>query len=380
MTMKKKKTHQPQHPSRSQFNAKTTISKQPIPAETPGASSIKVGSKPDAKIQFVLKKPSDIVKAQAVPSKWIVDGLLRQNRKRVALICGAPHAGKSTLARQLALSVAHGDPFLNRDTVKTKVLYWLSEETDEDIKEDFEKSGMRPDDDDNLVFLTPGSDTSSNYLKELDEVLTNDHEIGLVIIETLDAFLKLDDLGDNSVARRSFERFDKDVLDKHCDRCAFVVLHHFKKSDDQKSNSLSQILGATVIAGSTDAKIYLRQVSDNDTRHYIRIQIRKGLELEATYLNFDETTETSVLGTTLAEEKRESKTTFDVHKATTLRSDIVSAVMSNPGQSRRAVARIVGGKTINTLATINALITEGKITAAGDNELYVPDRSGGSCQ
>ncbi len=49
------------------------------------------------------------------PEDWVVADLLRTGRKRPALLCGLPEAGKSTLAHQLALAVANGVPFLDRD-------------------------------------------------------------------------------------------------------------------------------------------------------------------------------------------------------------------------------------------------------------------------
>jgi hypothetical protein len=96
------------------------------------------------------------------------DNLLR-NRKQVSLLCGSPHPGKSTIARQLAIAVAHGQPFLGRETVQGKVLYWQSEETLEDAKEDFTRSRMLPTDDARLVIMHPESD--DKHLTDLAKVL-----------------------------------------------------------------------------------------------------------------------------------------------------------------------------------------------------------------
>src|SRR5437764_1295624 len=122
---------------------------------------------------------------------WIVDNLLRTNRKRISLLCGSPHAGKSTLARQLTVAVVHGEPFLGRATLKSKVAFWQSEESEDDAREDFIKSGMTLDEP-NFVLLH--ADSAENNLRALNECLTNDPDIRLVIIETLDDFLQMDDL------------------------------------------------------------------------------------------------------------------------------------------------------------------------------------------
>ena len=94
---------------------------------------------------------------------------------------------------------------------------------------------------------------------------------------------------------------------KHKERVCFLALHHFKKSDEQRGSSLTKILGATVIAGKTDCKIYLRQVGEGDGRRIVSAQTRKGVRIEPTYLDFDDATQTSTLGQTLADERADAK-------------------------------------------------------------------------
>src|SRR5438445_8748089 len=102
--------------------------------------------------------PLDLKQSASSPdhSVWIVEKLLRTNRQRISLLCGSPHAGKSTIARQLAIAVAQGKPFLGRSTMQCKVAYWQSEETEEDTKQDFEKSGMQLTDSIVILHPTPG--------------------------------------------------------------------------------------------------------------------------------------------------------------------------------------------------------------------------------
>jgi len=70
--------------------------------------------------------------------------------------------------------------------------------------------------DDPIVILHPSP--GDNHLQELDKVLSEDSDIRVVIIETLDDFLQMDDLSDNHAARCAFERFDKQVVSKHKER------------------------------------------------------------------------------------------------------------------------------------------------------------------
>jgi hypothetical protein len=287
---------------------------------------------------------------------WIVEQLLRTNRQRISLLCGSPHAGKSTIARQLAISVAQGKPFLGRSTMQCKVAYWQSEETEEDTKQDFEKSGMQLTD--SIVILHPAP--GENNLKELDKVLSDDAEIRLVIIETLDDFLQMDDLSDNPSARRAFERFDTDVVSKHRERVCFLVLHHFKKSDEQRGSNLTKILGATVIAGKTDAKIFMRSM-EGDGRRIVSAQIRKGMPIEATYLTFDEATQSSTLGQTLADERADSKRMSLSLTTAELRRRCIDTVAQNTGLTKQEARDKIGGKTATATAMLHTLIEEGVI-------------------
>lgn len=303
--------------------------------------------------------PTDLQQAAASPdqSVWVIANLLRTNRQRISLFCGSPHAGKSTNARQLAVAVAQGKPFLGRPTVKSKVAYWQSEETTEDAAYDFEKSGLKEGDD--IIILHP--EPNDNHLAELDRCLSEDPEIRLVIIETLDDFLQMDDLSDNPSARRAFERFDREVISKHRERVSFLALHHFKKSDEQRGLSLTKILGATVIAGKTDCKIYLRQVSDTDPRRIVSAQTRKGVPIEPTYLEFDEGTQTSTLGQTLADERADAKKLNLSLTQAELRSRCLEIVAKFPGLSQRAVCDKVGGKTKTVNDMLKQLVAEGAI-------------------
>jgi energy-coupling factor transporter ATP-binding protein EcfA2 len=289
---------------------------------------------------------------------WVVDNTLRTNRKRISLLCGSPHAGKSTLARQLAVAVVHGELFLGRATFKSKVVYWQSEETEEDAREDFHKSGMSFDDTDFCLLHAEGAE---NNLTALNECLNDDPDIRLVIIETLDDFLQVDDLNKNNEVRKVFEKFYDEVIKAHTHRCVFVALHHFKKSDEQHGTSMTRILGATVIAGHTDAKMFMRGCGDNDPRRVISIQTRKGIPIEPTYLTFDVATQTSMLGTTVAEDRTEKKRAVVSMNAAELRQKCIAVVAENPLISKTKACELVGGHRDAAFGMFDTLITEGAI-------------------
>jgi len=306
--------------------------------------------------------PQDLLDLPHEPSQWIVDGLLRTNRKRVSLLLGSPEAGKSTLARQLTVAVARGQNFLGRQTHQGRVLYWQSEEDIADAKEDFADAGMRPDD----PVLILHSHDNEDHCVELNKALVQYPDTRLVVIETLDDFLKTQDISDNNEGREAFARFDTEVISKHRSHCAFLVLHWLKKSDTQSSQrglNLHKILGGTVIAGKTDAKIYMRQASDEDQRRIIQISVRKGLPLEPTYLIFDPETNSSELGATVASEKSDvAKAKKDLAEID-IDTRINSVLHANPGRSKWDIVKLVGGNATAIGERIDIRISEGDIVA-----------------
>ena len=53
--------------------------------------------------------------------RWLAEGMLPAGG--ISALAAKPKTGKSTLARQLAVCVARGEPFLGRETTKSPVIY-----------------------------------------------------------------------------------------------------------------------------------------------------------------------------------------------------------------------------------------------------------------
>jgi hypothetical protein len=302
--------------------------------------------------------PQDLQALPEAPASWVVQDLLRTNRKRVSLIAGSPEAGKSTIARQLSIAVSQGIAFLGRATKQGKVIYWQSEEDPQDTKEDFFRTGMAANDPVIIVHPEAGDDNCA----ELCKILDANPDTRLVIIETLDDFLKVEDIKENTAGREAFERFDAEVVSKHCWHCAFIVLHWFKKSDRQKTANIHKILGGTIIAGKTDAKVYLTQVSDSDPRRIIQVAVRKGVPIEPTYLLFEPENQTSQLGTKVADERLQHKDVKDALAEIELDSRISALLHQNPGKPKAEIKKLVGGNGERVGKRLNERITAGDIS------------------
>jgi len=170
-------------------------------------------------------------------------------------------------------------------------------------------------------------------------------DVRLVVIETLDDLLRIPDLNKNTAAREAFDKFDNIVMSEFSNRCAFLALHHLKKRECDREGNM--IMGATVISGRTDAVWYVRRKSDDDEQRIFHADVRSGLQIPKTLLNFKKETETSTLGMTLAEEKKlgvgktaeRVKTAiveyFATHPNTTFKQDCLPSMDGNNDLKRR---------------------------------------------
>jgi hypothetical protein len=298
---------------------------------------------------------------------YIIDGLLRTRRGRPSILGGFDHVGKSTLAQQMAKSVAKGEPFLDRATVQGRVLYFQTEESVEDAKADFLNN--MPADNQNIVVLH--SENPKANFEELKEKLEKYPDTVLVIIETLMDFFGIRDVKDNDECRLLLQKFCDEICKKYPNAC-FLFLHWMRKTDaTEMSKGLMRhrLLGGTAIPAKLDTLIYMHQVSDTDSRRLILAETRKGKNIEATYLRYDPSTQHSELANTVADEKAADKIKISTNARLAKESECISYVCNNQGKPETTAAKGIGGKYTNTLAMLGDLVSRGKLirVPAGEN-------------
>ena len=284
------------------------------------------------------------------PEDWVVADLLRTGRKRPALLCGLPEAGKSTLAHQLALAVANGVAFLDRATVKGHVLFWKNEESASDVREDLVRAGLV--DAGKLTMILP--EPKDNNIQVLTQGLT-EHGSRLCIVETLADFMPDAELEKSKEMRDALSRFSNDIM-AYFPNTAFLLLAHFNKSTSKDGLALTRINGSTFIPAGTDAKIYLEQVSDTDHRRVLHATVRKGQRIEPTYLEFDEKTLTSTLGVRVKDEVQDKRENAKLQKLTEIDARIRQVLTETPGIPKMDVVKAVGGNRQAVSKRIDELI------------------------
>jgi hypothetical protein len=191
-------------------------------------------------------------------------------------ICSAkPKVGKSTLARNLAIKIVKGEPFLNRPTNKGKILYLCLEEKRSEVKNHFEKMGVKSD---NILIHTGAM--PENVIEGLAFAIA-EFEPVLVIIDPLSRVLRVRDFNDYGSMARAFEPLI-DLARKT--NCHILALHHDSKV---KRNGGDALLGSTAIFGAVDSHIQLKK---RDKGRTILTTQRYGEDMPETVIELEKET------------------------------------------------------------------------------------------
>lgn len=196
------------------------------------------------------------MKIMEVP--FLLEGLIPKTG--LACLTGSSDCNKSTLLRQLVISIALGmDSFLGfkLSAINKKCIY-ISTEDDQYATAALltkQYSSEMPEEAlDNIYFMF----NIEGHIKELERVLTRT-KTDLVILDSwTDLFSG--DINQTSKVRASLEPYSK-LAQKH--GCAFVFIHHQGKRSEEKSPNKNNLLGSQGIEAKVRTLIELRRDSGN---------------------------------------------------------------------------------------------------------------------
>lgn len=223
----------------------------------------------------LLAEPEDVV-------EWLVEGLLPSGG--FSLLAGKPKAGKSTLARCLALSVARGDCVLGRQTAGGPVIYLALEEKRSEVRKHFQAMGASGKEEIYIFAATAPADA----LEQLRAVV-EEKKPALLIIDPLFRFTRVKDGNDYAQVTQALEPLM--ALARQTGTHVLVV-HHLGKGERLGADA---ILGSTAIRAAVDTSLILKRLERYRT---LCSEQRYGDDLEETTLRFDTSTRVISLGET----------------------------------------------------------------------------------
>jgi hypothetical protein len=201
--------------------------------------------------QFLTAK--EILQAPKDPTRWIADECLPVGGASV--LVAKPKVGKSTIAAALAISVARGEPWLDRATQQSPVAYVFLDGPLTDIAETFVSLGLRESD---PVFIHAGSAPGDAIAWILAAV--KDKGSRLVIIDVLQKLCRFQNINDYSEVTTKMEPLLEAARDGSCH---IMTLHHAKKDSH---DDLDAAIGSTAIRGLCYTYLFVKRLPGTERR------------------------------------------------------------------------------------------------------------------
>lgn len=288
--------------------------------------------------QFV--KAYDLLNEIDETQLYVVERLLLDNG--TSLFVSKAKTGKTTLLRDLAVSVARGEKFLGYQTIQGPVLYLAMEEHKKFMKIELQKLGVNEND----PIYIHAAPSPTNAVEKL-RPLVEHYRPKLIIIDTLHKFTKFKNGNDYAEVNTALEPIL--TLARESD-CHIAIAHHMGKSDDRSPEDL--ILGSTAIHGAFDTYIFITKNSQGD--RVISTDQRHGENLASHFLKLDEIN------------RKLSIVTKEEEVTSTIELEILKRLKISPkGVSVNELKSELGKRSENVLYVLNKLVAAEKVTCKG---------------
>jgi hypothetical protein len=289
---------------------------------------------------------TDLLAEPERETEYLVEGLLIDGG--TSLVAAKPKVGKSTLAQNLAFSVARGEPFLGRPTRRGSVLYLALEEKRSELRRHFEMMGAR-NGDEIAFYVSRAPDAAFEWLRA--EVVKR--KPVLIVVDTFQRFARLRDINDYAGVTNALYPLTHLARESGAH---LMLTHHAKKSDGKDGDA---VLGSTGIFGAVDTLLEMRR--SDGVRSLSSIQ-RYGEDLESTIVALDpDTYRVAAQGSATEANRKRIETAMLEH----LKS-------ATEGESREGLFAAVEGSTTVKVSALKALIESDRISRSGEGKRSSP--------
>lgn len=295
---------------------------------------------------FTLTSMKDFLNEPDDHVVWLVKDMLPKGG--LSVIGGKPKAGKSTTARNLAIAVARGEPFLGFPTTQGPVIYCAFEEKRGEVKRHFQQLGATED---LPIFIFVGS-APDDMVQQIEKVAA-EKKPALIILDTLIKVAKVKDLNDYAQVMKALDPFLRIARESGSH---LLLVHHAGKSDRDGGDAL---LGSTAIFGTVDTCMIQKRSEKYRTLQTIQ---RYGTDLEETVLEWDTERKAISLGG--------SKKDTEVKR---LEDEILTFVNRQPdGVSREILEESTEGRTGPKREALKNLVQSKAIVRQGEGKKNNP--------
>lgn len=225
---------------------------------------------------FNFKAPFETFKGglpQSIP--YLVDGLLTQGG--FSVLGAKPKAGKSSLSRQLAVSISKGISFLGRDTVKGEVLLLSLEDPLNHVDNCLSVLGYDPKTDARIRIVDKLAPTLTENIAALECAFTQFTNVRVAVIDTLAKFIRVQDLNDYMPVMTAVEQLHN--LARKFPHVHILAVTHCKKVKSE--DVFDGLLGSTALRGEPDTSV---AIYGEGSQRVIATETRVGRNIPPTLL------------------------------------------------------------------------------------------------
>jgi bifunctional DNA primase/polymerase-like protein/AAA domain-containing protein/primase-like protein len=289
---------------------------------------------------------------------WLVEGLFPM--AGFSIVTAKPKVGKSTLARNLALAIARGEKFMNRNTVRGAVVYLALEEKRPEVQRHFQRMGAQEE----PVFVHVGA-APEEAVNELALAIVQ-HKPVLAIIDPLLKLVRVTNANDYAEMSKVLEPL---IELARTSGCHLLCVHHSGKGERSGADAL---LGSTALFAAVDTLLMMQR---HDHIRTIATNQRYGEDLPETVVALNTENGRVSLGGTLAQVQVETC------------AGEVLRVIGNEERIETHIKEAVGGNQTTVAKAIRHLVESGQLQRNGGgrkNDPYryclpgVGDKSSGS--
>ncbi len=302
---------------------------------------------PDTPSGYRLVPLADLLGRPDVPVEYIWEGRLVAGT--VSALVAKPKVGKSTLARNLALAVSTGRPFLGAETKQGGVIYLALEERAEDVKRDFAAMGATGKE---PIYIHADAVPEAALLELVR--LIEQHKPCLVVVDPL---FRLARIRDEKAYSDTYAALGPLVDVARASGTHILFTHHAGKGD--KADAIDAPLGSTALGGIVSTLILLKRTDAYRTMQTVQ---RIGTDLAETVLAYDAATRTLSQGGSKADAEQEQA------------AERILAYLAESGEARSQddIRDGVEGQTRIIRAALTCLVQSGNVLRSGEGKRGKP--------
>jgi hypothetical protein len=289
----------------------------------------------------------DLLSRPVVPVDWVLQERLAAGS--VSIVASKPKVGKSTLARNLALAIARGEPFLGWAVKRGTVLYLALEERSEDVTADFRALGA--DGREDILLADAGM--------ALDVVTTLREKKPVLLV--VDPLFRLLSVKDEKAYAEMYGALGPLIDVARQTGTHILCLHHSSKL--AKTEAIDAPIGSTALSGAVSTLLVMKRTETYRTLQTVQ---RIGEDLPETVLHFDAATKRLSLGGSR-----------EVCEAANMAEAIVAALhgkTATEALTEPEIGDAVEGKTTLKRKALRDLTRQGKIARLGAGKRGDPFR------